>query len=76
MVSIPKSELNPAAKRKITLVKIFGIPCVIGFFLLALASALGYLPTWVLRLALCAEIIFGLYFLWKIHSLRNLKRSE
>lgn len=66
--------MDPTVKRKITLIKIFGIPCVVVFFLLLLASFLGYLPTWVFTFALCAEIIFGLYFLRKIHSLRNSKR--
>lgn len=69
----PKSELTPAAQRKIAHVKVFGIPCVIGFFVLALASYLGFLPSWVFLVGICGEIIIGSYSLWKIHSLRNPK---
>jgi hypothetical protein len=78
MLSIPKpkSQLAPEVRRKIAHVKIFGIPCVIGFFALALASyPMGYLPPWVFMLGVCGEIFFGFYALLKIHSLRNSKRN-
>jgi hypothetical protein len=65
--------LDPAVKRKIFLLQIFGVPCVVGFFSLAFASFRGFLPTWVFTVGLSGEILFGFYFLRKIHSLRNSK---
>jgi hypothetical protein len=52
-------------------VKLLGIPCVLALFLAALASALGYLPTWVFWLAVCTEIFLGPYLIRKIHALRR-----
>jgi hypothetical protein len=56
-------------------VKIFGIPFVIGFFALAFASYLGFLPPWVFLVGICGEIVIGSFSLWKIHSLKNPKRG-
>lgn len=76
MPYIPKSELGSAVERKIKHIKIFGIPCVIGSFLLAVASyPLRYLPSWVFMVAVSAELLFGVLALWRIHSLKNPKTN-
>jgi hypothetical protein len=74
MLSIlnPEPELGTAVKKKIAHVQIFGIPCVLGFYLLAMASIpMGYLPPWVFWLAAGAESLLCTYVMRKIHSLRK-----
>ena len=64
-------QLDPLVKRKIAHVKMLGIPCVVGLFLVAIAALLGYLPKWVFWPATCAEVLLGPYLIGRIHTIRN-----
>jgi len=65
------SNPDPAIKRKISHLKLVGIPLIIGCFVLALISFMGHLPIGIFWLGLCSEALLGPYFLIKIHSLKN-----
>jgi hypothetical protein len=69
MLSIlrPDPPLDPAVRKKLAHLRIFGIPCVLGLFLLAIA----FFPTRIFWLAACAESLLCPYLIRKIHSLRN-----
>ena len=74
MISIltPGPRLQPAVKRKIAAVRLFGITCVLGIFLLAIASfPMRYLPSWVFWPALVAEALLAPYVIRKIYLLRK-----
>jgi len=61
------ANLDPEVRRKITLLKLLGIPSILGTFGVVLASSLGYLPAWMFAPAACAEAILGAFLIWKIH---------
>jgi carbon starvation protein CstA len=65
------TTLDPAAKRKITLLQLLGIPSILALFGVVLASSMGYLPAWMFAPAACAEAILGAFLLVKIHRRRN-----
>ncbi len=67
----PERPLNPAVQREIAYVKTLGIACVVGLWALAMASLMGYLPTWVFWPASAAEIVLAPFLVRRIRSLRN-----
>jgi hypothetical protein len=67
--------MDPAVQKKIALVKILGIGCVIGLWGLAMASFMGYLPIWVFWRASIAEIVLGPFLISRIRSLRNRRNN-
>jgi hypothetical protein len=77
MISVftPVPPSDPVVQRKILCVKIFGVGCVVGLWVLAMAAFLGYVPIRLFWIATGAEIVLGLWTIRKVYSLRNLSRS-
>ena len=65
------ANLDPEVKRKITFLKLLGIPSILGLFGVVLASSMGYLPAWMFAPAACAEAILGAFLLVKIRKSRH-----
>ena len=67
--------MDPAVQKKIAVVKILGIGCVVGLWTLAMVSFMGYLPTWVFWPASTAVIVLGPFLISRIRSLRNRRNN-
>jgi len=67
--------MDPAVQKKIALVKILGIGCVVGLWALAMASFMGYLPAWVFVPASITVIVLGPFLIGRIRSLRNRRNN-